>query len=1216
MWRFIAAALLCLSLPAPAAAQDGAEIIRGHVLTTDKQPVANAVVTVTGLMSRTARTTRTNDEGAYTALFGEGEGEYVITARTIGYAPTTVRAVRLGESRIIIADITLDPRPVQLDSVTVVGTGGSSAPGAQHADIGGNGQDAMQGALFSLDPSDLDALAASVPGVMAIPGVDGRGGWSALGASPDQNSTLLDGSSFGGKALPPDAIASARIATTTFDPSRGNFAGGQMSITTRRGNDMFQGHAQIGLADPHLAWADPAAPMPIARNLQVSGGVSGPVKKGLAYFNLALSNDSRTSDLLSLSTLDGPRLDQYGLSRDTIDALAGTLGALGVPLTTSDVPDQTTATQRSALLRVDLSPTATTSLIVTGTAGQSNNLGSGISPTGFPSLGGANRSSNYSLQVSASGYVHGLIDELKTSVQSSSSSSGPFVSLPNGNVRVGAEYADGHTGLTSLSFGGGTSGSNSSRTRRWETSNELSWITASSRHRVNFGQSITLDWSDSRQESNPFGAFAFQSLDDLAANRPTSYMRTLSQSARSTKALSGALWLGGESRLAGQALQLQYGFRLDMARSGTTPAYNPVVDSLFGRRTDAVPHDVGLSPRLGFSWMPHPAPPGFFGRQPLTISGGIGAFRGVIPPSRIASLVDQTGLANTVRQLTCVGDATPLPDWARYASDPESAPDACLDGTAPVEFSTNQPSVAVFDPSYRAPTSWRGNVQVGGITVKGWPLQVGATYSLGLDGESGIDLNLRRTPAFSLPGEDGRPVYVPPDAIVPTTGAVAPGASRVSERFASVTSYLSDLRSTALQLNVSLMSPKPLFGKIPVSLGYVYMQSRAQERGLDGSTAGDPFLREWADGRMPMHQFTLSTFFNSRWVDLQLRATLSSGVPYTPMVMGDVNGDGRNDDRAFIFDPARTDDPVLAAQMDSLLEGAPPRTRACLASQLGRVAGRNSCRTGWRLQPDVNLGINLPWQNVGLGRFGDRLHINITTTNAMGALLRVLDLEDTPLGRVTGASYPVDPNLLYVDGFDPDTKRFRYRVNQQFGEGHARRYRNSRFSGPFQVQIGADVQLGGPPHRTLAQQLGLDRGKKDGAPLTGEEVKSRLAALVSDPVAPLLRMRDSLLLTEKQVDSIEAIQARFEATSDTLLAPIVKYVTEHAGKVKDKELQKRIGKVMPKMMQAMLASAKAGAAVLDDTQTARAPSFIQQLRGARKDKHEQGKSGTERGNRE
>ena len=83
----------------------------------------------------------------------------MVTARMIGYAPTTVRAIRLGESSVIMADIVLAPVAATLDSVNVI-AGGASPLDERGSDIGGNAQDALQGALFSLDPSDLAALAA------------------------------------------------------------------------------------------------------------------------------------------------------------------------------------------------------------------------------------------------------------------------------------------------------------------------------------------------------------------------------------------------------------------------------------------------------------------------------------------------------------------------------------------------------------------------------------------------------------------------------------------------------------------------------------------------------------------------------------------------------------------------------------------------------------------------------------------------------------------------------------------------------------------------------------------------------------------------------------------------------------------------------------------------------------------------------------------------
>jgi hypothetical protein len=41
---------------------------------------------------------------------------------------------------------------------------------------------------------------------------------------------------------------------------------------------------------------------------------------------------------------------------------------------------------------------------------------------------------------------------------------------------------------------------------------------------------------------------------------------------------------------------------MDFAHPGTIPRYNAAVEQTFGVRTDRIPRDVGMSPRIGFSW--------------------------------------------------------------------------------------------------------------------------------------------------------------------------------------------------------------------------------------------------------------------------------------------------------------------------------------------------------------------------------------------------------------------------------------------------------------------------------------------------------------------------------------------------------------------------------------------------------------------------------------
>src|SRR5206468_613077 len=74
----------------------------------------------------------------------------------------------------------------------------------------------------------------------------------------------------------------------------------------------------------------------------------------------------------------------------------------------------------------------------------------------------------------------------------------------------------------------------------------------------------------------------------------------------------------------------------------------------------------------------------------------------------------------------------------------------------------------------------------------------------------------------------------------------------------------------------------------------------------------------------------------------------SSGLRYTPIVAGDVNGDGWLNDRAFIFNPSLAGtDTAVAHGLRGLLADGSRSARECLTSQIGTLAGRNSCVGPW-----------------------------------------------------------------------------------------------------------------------------------------------------------------------------------------------------------------------------------------------------------------------------
>ena len=226
-------------------------------------------------------------------------------------------------------------------------------------------------------------------------------------------------------------------------------------------------------------------------------------------------------------------------------------------------------------------------------------------------------------------------------------------------------------------------------------------------------------------------------------------------------------------------------------------------------------------------------------------------------------------------------------------------------------YSSTVPNVVLFTPDYIPQRSWRANLNWNMPVLNNrFRLSNGATYSLNLNQQSQIDLNFdQQSRLFTLPTEN-RPVYVNPSSIFPTTGAIISRDARVSQDFAQVTDYLSDLKSHTTQLTFGV-APVAFNSSFQWNATYIWQKIVDETRGFGGgNTGGDPYLLQWARGdRDARHQITYNfgyTFHQA--VSFQAFGRLQSGNPFTPMISGDANGDGYNNDRAFIYNPATTTD--------------------------------------------------------------------------------------------------------------------------------------------------------------------------------------------------------------------------------------------------------------------------------------------------------------------
>lgn len=1030
-------------------AQAGAttDIIVGTISSPDGAAVPSAQVEAMARGTGLARRAVTDAHGHFTIVFPDGGGAYRLSVRRLGFAPDVVAVQRRPGTDRLVADVVLQPTAVTLSAVLVHGGDSTGTRGAS-----GTGRTLTPGELNRLpvDPGDLAALAALAPGVVVTAATDSTSTtFSVAGQPPSQNTITLDGLSQGTGLVPRDAIRSTRIVTSTFDVAMGHFLGGQIASTTRRGTNELTGSMTVTARDPRLTVTGPVSPAFAGggRRDQLSAGVGGPIIRNRLFAFGAFQINRRTQPIASLLSADPATLGRLGVSADTLARFLGAVAGTGLPLTPAGFPTTRTLNDGSALLRVDARLNDANDLVLRADWHDRAQRGARVEWHGLTQSEGSGRGTGAGLMLALTSHVGSFVNEVRAYGAREAFDAQGYWTLPRGRVTTTGMLADGSVGVSSLFFGGNSSLPWWHHSSMFEGSDELSWLSPDASHRVKLGVLVDRNDGSANMTGNKGGLFLYHSLADLEAGVPAQYTRVLFSRPEATRALSGAVYLGDAWRVT-PSFELTYGARAEWARYGLRPASNPLVDSLFARRTSDLPSDFLVSPRIGFTY----APGDDQGGTGFSVRGGVGEFRGNVRPRLFSLAAGGTGLPGSVLQLTCVGASVPTPDWSAYLQDPASVPSTCAGGAT--GLSAALPRVTVFAPDYTAPRAWRASLGATEPLGHGLSVAVDALYARGTAGQGVMDLNLDTRPRFRLAAEGGRPVYVPASSIDPRTGAMSSNASRLWPTLGPVMQITSGLHSETRQLVIT--ANRESAGGLNVSASYTYTRSRDQSQGFEGaeydeSTAGNPNGTTWGwndDARRHQLQATVAYTFDPT-LQLTLVGRTLSGRPYTPLVGGDINGDGFQNDRAFVFGPAAADTAV-ARGMRQLLATADARTRDCLVQQMRSIAGRNSCTTPW--WTSVDLQMNVTPNAFGLRR---RLTLSLTAVNAMAGLDDLLH----GMNHLRGWGQYVrrDDRLLFVDGFDPATGTFRYRVNQHFG---ASGLTTSPFRTPFLLQLQARIAFG------------------------------------------------------------------------------------------------------------------------------------------------------------
>ncbi|MEO8560893.1 MAG: carboxypeptidase regulatory-like domain-containing protein [bacterium] len=1186
--RWTIAALLVLSaLAEPAGAQSGGVILTGRVVGPDGAPALLAAVAVTALDDQSTVVELTDGNGRFRAAMEHRATTYAVSVRLRGFAAQSRPiAVGIADTIVNVPDFRLVRSAQDLPAVRVVSR--RPPPVRNQGRYGLYLQKPGESAV-SLDPSsgfgaaltgdasgDMTLALGAVPGVSVTPGADGALSFSVAGLGAEQNRLTMNGADV--VVPPPRGSGVLRVSTTGYDPTIA-MSGALAEWLIVGANYLVDRHVRLTMDARPLQIATPvsdAVGQGAGAPTELSGVISGPLWRTERafvpkFFTTSFDVRRRATDVSTLVSTDAPTLAEFGVASESVRRVLAARESQGLPVFASGTVGQRSTSARLST-RVDFTKGSLGNIGTNAIGGASaserqdqarvfylmfggstaRDAGALVGPLTTPSYGADHSSTGLTAQVFHSGYLREfLVNETRLTFSSARTHGGPVSPLPSGNVLVGSATSGDASGISSVQVAGSGGATLESRYKMAQLYNETQWTSVGGRHQWKLGVEALVDDATSSRGASA-GRFLFASADDFIANRPSAYSRSLSQALSDAHGVHLAAGLGDEFHPS-KAWSWQYGMRLEGHGIRDEGARNPVVDSIFGVHSGVIPMKLSVSPMVGFTWFyGQPWGKNAFGfpSSYYSLVGGIRDYRGTLSTRQTQSALAESGLPDAARELLCVGDAAPAPDWRAYASSNASIPDHCTGaGDASPLVQSGLP-VSVYSSDYTASHSWRADLA--------WNTRLSARLFSTLHGRlalntrqpSPFDLNFAGTPRLALAEESGRPVFVSPTSFDPASGQTTTTESRRYAAYGRVNELRSELGSRDASITAQLEF-RPTITRLssnralPFRIAYTLSGGRAQSDGFLGTTADDPRRTEWAPASGSRHALLFATAFHvPDWARLTAGLQLRSGSRFTPLVLGDLNGDGRsNDDRAFVFDPRVAGDVALGSGMSALVSDAQPYAARCLSRQLGAIAGANSCTGPWTAT--LNSRLTIDPARVGLRNRG---RIEIAMTNVLAA---VDELVHGARG-VHGWGQPAipDPVLLHVTGFDPATRRVRYAVNQMFGD--TRVYRNF-FQQPFRVSIDVSLDLG--PNRE--REAMLRRVAPKGRRVHLDSLQ--LVELIANPnrlLDPIINRPDVLELTDVQIATLQKLSRRYEAEKDSIYGTLAGYLIARDGDIADRGAQR------------------------------------------------------------
>ncbi|MBI4535180.1 MAG: TonB-dependent receptor [Ignavibacteriae bacterium] len=616
----------------------------------------------------------------------------------------------------------------------------------------------------------------------------------------------------------------------------------------------------------------------------------------------------------------------------------------------------------------------------------------------------------------------------------------------------------------------------------FEITNNFSWYLSG--HTVTLGAKLNFLSFRNLFIPDGFGQYAYNSiarfLQDLPPNGATGFSAYTHRYSATANPLQEANWKANQygfylqdAWTASSMLSVTAGVRVDIPKYRTRPSYNKAVDdTLFAftgvhYRTDTPPRTTPVvSPRIGFNLALDEERTG-------QIRGGAGIFSGRFPFVWVSNQFSNTGVDFFTRGLIVGTDTV-----KQFNPDPYNQP----------KGATGLPSAEVdlSDRNFKAPSIIRWNLAFDYKLTSDLTGTIEGIFSRTLNDVYTQNINLRGlqdnaatstgavrangplTPGGKIVGENREVWGILRDSTGYTTQWI--DATRFSPGIFLVKNTDQGY-NTNLTVQVQRSVPVGLNGTLAYTWGMAKdinsnNSTTASSQWRFNPTPGNPNLPQLSYSQWDRRHRVLATVaYRYDWNWNGLATTIGvfyngqSGRPFSYMVQGDVNGDGRSDND-LVYTPKDEHDIVLVSAAGARL----PRSNAAYAQLMayingdpylrdnkGRMSERSGPREPWSHQIDLRLSQEIPTIA------GQKFEITVD-------ILNVLNLLNSNWGWVRNTGPNQTVNMLSFRSFEtaagPDYGKPRYQwLGLKNTDGEADPFTPDNILSRWQMQIGVRYTL-------------------------------------------------------------------------------------------------------------------------------------------------------------